>query len=154
MLRNGWYKFIFMCKNEFRTKRFWIVQACFISLILVLFLVVYFASAYKGKVLDSFAFAFALPLLINVIIIIFKLGFLSRSIANFKDSMANHKKINEERKKAKMSQAELHVYKKTKEQLNEAKKAKTPKSKFPFVFEFIWNLIALIPLITLSTLII
>lgn len=131
-------------KFEFATLRFYLISLAF--------LVIYFVivGAYLGKnnallaeekyhyniLINGFSIPAYVTCLVALLCIIFKLGFLEKSIEKFKMSWTNLQDAKEQRRLKSMSNEEKRAYLHTKEKTKKRQIDKPAPSKFPFVFNF------------------
>ncbi|QGZ97603.1 DUF3899 domain-containing protein [Mycoplasma sp. NEAQ87857] len=128
--------------KEFGSLRFWLINLGFLILGITLFLLSYFyknsdSNYARRTLLDSISFSSYIVALVSILFIVFKLGFLSNVIKNFKEGRASYKKAAEERKLKKMTPKEKEVYLKLQKKDLEKKQNQPKKTLFPFIFVFL-----------------
>ncbi|WP_426461598.1 hypothetical protein [Mycoplasma hafezii] len=142
---------------EFKSKRFYTIVCSFALFWLVLFLLIYFLG-YKNyinvkvsqRLLDSFSVSSLIVFLIDLLILVFKWGFLRHTINKTKETLDTNKKFRNERKMKKMTPEEKRVFLRMEEQKAEKQKNKPIKSNFGFYFVLLISFIITLPLIIVS----
>lgn len=119
---------------ELTSKRFWIIQLVFALFGLTLGLLFKFAA--NHPYLTAIAVATFIVFLIDLLILIFKWGFLERTIKRLKESFASTEKARNERNYKKMNDAEKRAFERIQKQKELKKQARASKVKTNFTFYF------------------
>ncbi|TDV23548.1 uncharacterized protein DUF3899 [Mycoplasmopsis mustelae] len=145
---NKWFKkFMIHTKYQLQSTRFWIINIIYALIFSIIVVVWYFTKGNK-QLLDSFTAASIIIFCLVLFILIFKWGFLERTIQKFNENQSISKKYSEERKLAKMDAIERKIYLEQKQ--NKHKQKHKPKSNYVFYLNLFIYLIVLIIIIILN----
>ncbi|RIV16470.1 hypothetical protein [Mycoplasmopsis gallopavonis] len=142
-------------KYEFTTKRFYIIVSSFLLFWLILFLLVLFLG-YKPEdrlknLVDIIGYSSFIVFLIDLLILVFRWGFLKRFRSNFSNNIADARKAKKESQLKKLSPQEKAMYLKLEQEKIAKKQEKDEKNThFPYYFVLALFFLILAPFIIIG----